>query len=1005
MLHLLDHFSRPWFLLLIPALLPVVFLLSRHSLAGLGPVRRWSSVILRSVVVLLLILALAQFRWLRENERLAVMFLVDRSASIPAAHEQAAVDFISRASRERDRERGDAVGLIAFGRTAGIELSPRPTNLPSPDRFSFQTSIQRDYTDLQSAIRLAMAAFPEGYSRRIVLLSDGNANRGDALEEAHAALAENVQIDTIALRYDHESEILLDKLVVAPEVNIGEPFEIRVVVESTGPAPARLRLFQNQELLHSEEVELEEGRNFYGITQVLQRSDMYTYRAVIEPLDAQLDAVPENNVAMAFTFISGQPRILLTSDDPALDRDLVAALRDESLQVEVVRPGLLPLDPAAYLQYDAILFSNVAAHDISDSQMELMENLVKGAGIGFVMLGGDRSFGAGGYLGSPIEKLLPVNMDVQQKKKLPNGALAIVMHSCEINNGNFWAKATIKQAIQILSPRDYAGVIYFDYQGGDRWLFPMMPCTRKQLMLNRLSNFAPGDMPSFQGILTQAFNGLVQTPAAIKHIIIFSDGDPTQPSAALVQQIVSNKITISTICMGFHSTPAPMQQLARAGGGNFYMLTGPDDLPEIFIREATTVRKALIEERTVVPLVRRGGSYLTGIDLDTLPTFGGYVITSEKEKADHFLSTDPSEDGEPSDPLLSSWHYGLGKSVAFTSDAGRRWTSSWVSWQQYRQFWSQTVRWVSRARSDDRFRISRTREGDTGIVFIDAVDSEHRFLNGLDFEATVITPSRETRGANVRQVGPGRYRAEFPVDDRGVYLASLKYSRDGEDRIYTTGVTIPYSPEYRKLSTNDALLARLASVTGGKVLDSEVQDGDAAAIYRSGFEVTRDSTDLWRTLLFLAALLFFVDVFVRRVVVDYLEVARTAGSQVVARLRRRKTRQSAPDERLRSLLKTKADLRQREEGAPTATAKARKFFGESLDAGSTEEGTPTPSLDSHFDASAAPAPAPAPEKKERKPASEAPSPPREEESYTSRLLAAKKRALEAKKKDDPPGKS
>ncbi len=993
---LFDYFSRPWFLILLLVCLPAIFYLSRNSLAGLGPVRRWTSLVLRTLVVTFLILALAQFRWLWDNEKLAVIFLVDRSASIPAQHEQAAVEFITEASRERNKDRGDAVGVVAFGSTAGIELSPRPLNLPNSDKFNFQTSVERDYTDLQSAMRLAMAAFPEGYSKRIVLISDGNANRGDALEEARAALAEDVQIDTVALRYDYDSEILLDKLVVPPEVNIGEPFEIRVVVESSDETKAKLRLFQNQEVLHVEDVELQKGRNFFRVTQILDKSDMYYFRAVIEPAEGAADAVIQNNSAMAFTYISGQPRVLLCTDDPNLDDDLILALRDEKIWLEVVQPSALPIDPAEYLQYDAVLFSNVAAHDISESQMQMMENLVKGAGIGFAMLGGDESFGAGGYLGSPIEKLLPVNMDVQQKKKLPNGALAIVMHSCEINNGNFWAKATIKQAIEILSPQDYAGVVYADYQGGDKWLFPMMLCNRKQFMLNRLSNFAPGDMQSFQGVMTKAYKGLAETNAAIKHVIVFSDGDPMLPSNALINKILADKITISTICMGWHSTPAPMKKLAELGSGNFYQLSGPDSLPEIFIREASTVRKALIEERTVHPMVRRGGSFLTGINLEALPTLEGYVITSEKEKADHFLTTD-SHEGNPPDPLLSSWHYGLGKSVAFTSDAGRRWTAGWTSWQQYRQFWSQIVRWVSRTRSDDRFRISRTREGDTGIVYIDAVDAESNFLNGLNFDATVITPDQKTKGATVRQVGPGRYRAEFPVNDKGVYLTTLKYSINGQDKVYTTGVTIPYSPEYRKLSTNDNLLQRLADTTGGKILDEDIETGKYESIYRSGFNVARDSKDLWRHLLFWAAILFFIDVFIRRVIVDYVDLAQTGYSKVTGFISRKKAQRTETDDRLKTLLQRKAGLKHNVDPEDSAPA-TQKFYQSS----SSDEDDAGVTMDTKFDASveqdasSRPAPSPSAQKKKAEPTPEA----KEEDGFTSRLLAAKKRALKDKKNDE-----
>src|SRR5205823_9994941 len=53
---------------------------------------------------------------------------------------------------------------------------------------------------------------------------------------------------------------------------------------------------------------------------------------------------------------------------------------------------------------------------VSMAQMEMIESQVRDLGTGFMMIGGPRSFGAGGYLGTPIEKVLPVSLDVNQNQ-------------------------------------------------------------------------------------------------------------------------------------------------------------------------------------------------------------------------------------------------------------------------------------------------------------------------------------------------------------------------------------------------------------------------------------------------------------------------------------------------------------------------------------------------------------------------------------------------------------
>jgi len=450
------------------------------------------------------------------------------------------------------------------------------------------------------------------------------------------------------------------------------------------------------------------------------------------------------------------------------------------------------------------------------------------------------------------------------------------------------------------------------------------------------------------------------------------------PSASQVQAIRKDGITISTVCMGWHSNPQNMQLLARSGGGKYYELTDPAQLPSIFIREATTVRKSLIAERDFQPIVRSWGSYLRGLDLPAMPPLKGYVITSQKETADQALAAPPLEEDPTLDPILSSWTYGLGKAVAFTSDSGRRWGAQWLTWSDYRKFWGQIVRWVSRETSDHGLRPSRAVEGDTAALTIDAVDEAGNFMNGLVLEGAVVDPDFRSHPVEVRQVAPGRYHSAFPVGKRGTYVVSLRYERDGRSYGYSTGLSVPYSPEFRHLSTNEDLLRRIADAASGKVLGS----GDAAVVFERNFPPARSSQDLWRYLVEAAAVLFFLDIFVRRVALDYRKVSAALLERARAAISRRPRAELPADERLSALLKKKSEVR-------AAQAGERRFF----EAG---EAPAPPVLDDAFIAGATPhapgphVPPPAP------PAAEAAANQAKEEvaSYTARLLAAKRRALE-----------
>src|SRR6185437_12946363 len=71
-----------------------------------------------------------------------------------------------------------------------------------------------------------------------------------------------------------------------------------------------------------------------------------------------------------------------------------------------------------------------------------------------------------------------------------------------------------------------------------------------------------------------------------------------------------------------------------------------------------------------------------------LPPLSGFVATTRKDRAVTALET------ERGHPLLAHWQYGLGRVVAWTSDAQQGWAADWAAWPEAAQFWSQAVRWA-----------------------------------------------------------------------------------------------------------------------------------------------------------------------------------------------------------------------------------------------------------------------------------------------------------------------
>jgi len=837
---------HPWFLFLL-LLIPVVWY-SAKRVRVLGQGRKALTLLLRSLVLILFIMALAEVELVDKGDSLTVLFAIDRSSSIPNDEQMFSLAYVQE--RLMELPEGDNAGILFFGKEAMLKETPR-------DRIQlddYNVLLNKEGTDIESAINLSMAAFPAGVQKRIVLITDGNQTQGDAESAVQRAKANNIDLHIMPLEYVASQEVLIEQIALPNHIQEKEPFKIKVLVNAQEEGPGVLRIMENDNVITEENVQLSIGKNAFWVPRAIEQSGVYTYTAVIE---AENDRRPLNNRAENFAFVQGMPRVLLLDAKTNDSRFLASALISEGIQVDLHTPEALPGTLRELQMYDSVIISNVHASEFSKSQLTMLETGVSDLGIGLVMIGGPDSFGAGGYQGTPVERALPIDMDIKQRKIIPSGALTIIMHSCEIPQGNYWTQEISLAALDALSRNDYIGLLRYG-PSGEGWLFPLERAGNKNRQRNAIKNLpfsGIGDMPSFATTMQMALDGFKGISANIKHMIILSDGDPALPSQGLIDEIVENKITISTICVGTHAQQfvKVMRQLAEAGKGKAYNVKNNKNLPRIFVKEAMTVRRHLIEEGLFTPAVTHISEILQGLD-SGFPELSGYVITSPKSGAETVMIT------HKKDPLLAHWRYGLGKTVAFTSDAKAQWAEQWIGWDNYAKFWGQAIRWTLRSSKDDRFQIKTSIEGDQVKCVVDALTEDGGFLNNLTFGSTMIDPKYKSKKFDMRQTEPGRYEGYFPLDNAGSYLVTMTYEGpDDMEGILTSGISIPYSPEHNSIKQNDLILKRLAEVSGNSFLSPEIN------VFDHNLTVTGDMLSLWPWLLGLAVFFFFCDIAVRRV--------------------------------------------------------------------------------------------------------------------------------------------
>ena len=847
----LEH---PAALLLLAATIYWTVRVSRNSLAGQSPRLARLVLGLRIGLLSLLILALGEASIVYRGEGVTVLVLHDRSASVPASEsERIVVELRNGIDRV---ESGDKIGLIVFGRNAGEEQPPSRQLAPAEGTIR----IDREGTNLAGALRLADSVFAQSDAtggRRVVLVSDGNATEGDELLEARNLAVGGTVIDTIPIEYFHDRESLVESLWVPPQVYPEEPYLIEAVIDTSLPDVATVHLYENDRLVEERTVELSAGKNRIEFSRLQEKSGRFDYRLQLYP-GVDRDTLTGNNTGVGFTHVAGSLRVLFVGD-PIAHREFLQALNSARMEYDVRIPAEVPQRIQDFLAYSVIVLADVPAFDLGPDAMERIHGVVKNLGIGLLMIGGPDSFGAGGYRGTPIERALPVEMDIKQRKVIPNGALGIILHTCEFPAGNMWAKQITLSAVEALSPRDYIGVLAMGSFGGEGWAVPMQLADDRVKIQREVRLLQPGDMQSFSPTMSVGLTGLKKVSAVSKHLLIISDGDPAAPSRTLLDGYVKAGISISTICIQPHQPrdSAILKKLAQDTGGRYYRVDDPRKLPQVFFREAIAIRRNLILEESFTPRIGAITEPILGFEESGFPPLHGHVLTTSKPLADVSLVS------HQDDPILAQWRYGLGRTAAFTSDSTSRWSSDWVSWVGYEKFWTQLLRSTSRSSGDGLFELTHRIDGDRGTLILDGIDGEGRFIDGLEIKAQVLDPQLGEEQVTFQQVGPGRYQASIDTRHAGSYLLALDYEGGGLTGSSITGFDVSYPREYRFLRSHLPRLKQLSESTGGRVITTETD------LFNRDLPIKRESHPIWQQLLQFALVFFFIDIFLRRVAIDW----------------------------------------------------------------------------------------------------------------------------------------
>ncbi len=849
-----------WVILALLVVLLAEYLLARR---GVGVARRqWRlALAARALVAVALLAALFTPVVRRPADRTATVFLLDSSASLGPAGRDEALAWIRQAMASRAPD--DLAAVVSFGAQARLDRLLEPTSQVEAPKVV----IDAGATNLQSAIRLGDAVLPGDARRRLVLVSDGRETVGDGAEEAARLRERGTPLDVHTVDVVAGDDAAISDIDVPRLTRVGESVTIGASIEATRAGPAQVVLRRNGEQVAEQVVDLAVGANPVSFDDVPGGDAGAVIRYQVGVRQGG-DARPENDLAFAAVPVDGPARVLVIEGAAGEAAELDAALTAGGIATRVIQTAEFP-DVQELVTYSGVVLVDVDARELTGAQLQALQTAVRDLGRGLVTVGGNRSYGVGGYRGSPLEDLLPVVSEILDPKRRKTVAEVLSidvsgsMGNCHCDEGENpsgrlgggvnktdISRAAGARAVEALSQSDQIGILAWN--SSSKWVVDLQTLPADEVVEAGLRKLKPDGGTNLGDSLDEAAAALRDNRAGLKHIILFTDGfTSTQVIASVADQagelFDNDGITVSVVATGEGAAPS-LEAIATKGHGRFYPGSDLQQVPQIIAEEAVIASRDFINEGDYLPEI----TALTPVTepLRSAPSLLGFVATTSKGTAITAMRIGP--DG---DPLLATWQAGLGTVTSWTSDASA-WAANWATWDGYVDFWARLVKQTFPA-GDSAGAAQAELSG--GVLSI-SVQGDGTFPDGSQAIATVAGPDGQRIEVPLERSAGDEFTGSIPAPRSGSYAVGVNVTADGTTVLAaSTLASESYPAEYLPGPADRQAMTRLSAIAQGRGEIEASQAFDAA-----GLAAGTRRWDLRGPLLLLAALLWPLAVLLSR---------------------------------------------------------------------------------------------------------------------------------------------
>lgn len=840
--------TRAYALVLIPVMLLIFYLISKKLN---GVVRKDKLVLIsRILILILIILGVSDITINLKGKNIETIFLLDVSESMSEFKDEG-LKFIDNSLKEQPNH--NKCGVILFGDNASVDKYMDA----SKNYEEFKSSPITIATNIEEAINSSFSLFDKRSSKRLILITDGEENKGDMLKTVNLLKKENVDLKVYNVDNFKGDEVYIDNVSVPDNISIGEEFSVITKIQSNIQTKVKLTLFSGRDKKGEQEVEVQKGENTFVFKDVQTSGGFKSYRVLIEP---EKDNNSRNNEYSCFTNVISKPNILVIEGTKNSALGVVEALKAANSEFTVISGEATPKTLNEMLQYKTIVLCDVHIDDLGIGFVDSIENYVKEYGGGLVTFGGENSYALGGYKDTNLEKVLPVNMYKKGKNEIPKISISLVIDkSGSMSSGDgsvsklTLAKEAAMKSLDNLRSTDEISVVAFDdkYQR----VVDRQNVNDKEGIKELISGIGEGGGTSIYPALNEAYAIQSESNAKIKHIILLTDGQDgfgLSNYEDLLNNINNAGITLSTVSVGEDADSNLLDELAAEGNGRTYHTDRFTDIPRIFAKEVLLSTGTYIINEEFTPKLVSNNEVMNGVlDENYIPSLLGYVGTSKKDKAIEVLCSSHDE------PILAVWQYGIGKSASWTSDINGQWSGNFLTWDKGAQLIKNIIYWTIEDLSNEG-KLSITQDGNEAVVEF-YTDSAK---NGSKVNAVYNGENNQSGKFELIQKEPGKYVGRVELKDLGFYNFNVREESDGQViNNYNGALSLQYSNEF-KFNNNKEKLNTLVNELDGRFINKPKE------VFLGEMKSSIKPVNLTIPLVILAIFLFLLDIVYRRLNLD-----------------------------------------------------------------------------------------------------------------------------------------